>query len=74
MKRASYRAGVAWIARNVTTTVVAATPDLLLHPMAAFDDAGCIAVGLLAELFDRDPLDVAGDVLREWGPGVKRAM
>jgi hypothetical protein len=70
MKHASYRAGVAWIARNVTTRPV--THDLLLHPMDAFGVAGCVAVGLLADLFGVDALRVAGEVLREWGPGVKR--
>jgi hypothetical protein len=70
MKHASYRAGVAWTARNVT--IPAVTTDLLYHPMDAFDDRGCVAVGLLAELFGLDALRVAGDVLREWGPGVRR--
>lgn len=53
MKRASYRQGVAWIAEND-------------EPAEPRIDEICllISVNLLADLFDKDPMDVARDVLK----------
>lgn len=54
-KRASYRAGVAWIAWNDS----AGEADALVPE----DVAGLISVGLLADLFGKDTLDVAKDIV-----------
>jgi hypothetical protein len=70
MKRASYRAGVAWIARNVPSKWE--DPYNQTHPLESLTDSGRVAVGLVAELFGVSAERVAGDVLREWGLGVRR--
>jgi hypothetical protein len=53
MSRASYRHGVEWIALNDEA-----------NETEADEMAGLISVGLLADLFDKDPLDVARAVIR----------
>jgi hypothetical protein len=67
MKRASYRAGVAWIAEE-THRCVRPGGDLF-HPLDAMTDSGRVAVDLVAALFGVDPERVAGDVVRAkyWG-------
>lgn len=56
MKRASYRAGVVWIARNDEPGSSDALDDSVV--------SGYISVSLLADLFDKDPGDVARSVIR----------
>lgn len=53
VKRASYRHGVSWIALNDDPD------DLDVESVA-----GYISTSLVADLFDKDPLDVARDVVR----------
>lgn len=62
MSRASYKAAVEWIAFNDEAGVEYNQDDL----------SGLISVALVADLFGKEPMKVAGDVMDvRWANGIK---